>query len=99
MAEFTSNANKGSVWNLLYQEGVFNSLGPNLVPQVKAKFDQIFTQIDLQPGDTFNKNKLVMSCGHWICEFCVYPIIFYLVLKYLCIFLLLSLYFFQLYQL
>ena len=60
MAEFTSNANKGSVWNLLYQEGVFNSLGPNLVPQVKAKFDQIFSQIDSQPGDTFNKNKIVI---------------------------------------
>ena len=60
MDEFTSNANKGSVWNLLYQEGVFNSLGPELVPQVKNKFDQIFSQIDSQPGDTFTKNKIVI---------------------------------------
>jgi hypothetical protein len=61
MADFTSNANKGSVWNLLYQEGVFNSLGSNLVPQVKAKFDQIFSQIDKQQGDTFTKNKIVIK--------------------------------------
>jgi hypothetical protein len=60
MADFTSNANKGSVWNLLYQEGVFNSLGSNLVPQVKAKFDQIFFQIDKESGDTFTKNKIVI---------------------------------------
>ncbi len=60
MADFTSNANKGSVWNLLYQEGVFNSLGSDLVPQVKTKFDHIFSQIDSQPGDTFTKNKVVI---------------------------------------
>lgn len=60
MADFISNVNKGSVWNLLYQEGVFNNLAPELVPQVKSKFDEIFLKINQQPGDTFTKNKIVI---------------------------------------
>ena len=62
--QFIANKNKGLVWNLLYEDGAFNSVPENKVELIKAEFDRKFETIGAQinPNDKLiNLDKRVIS--------------------------------------
>ena len=62
--QFIANKNKGLVWNLLYEDGAFNSVPENKVELIKAEFDRKFETIGAQinPNDNLiNLDKRVIS--------------------------------------
>jgi hypothetical protein len=62
MSVFSSNENKGMLWQLLYEQGAFNNISNNYINNIKNEFDQIVNVINTKKNlDLTNKNKLVLT--------------------------------------
>jgi hypothetical protein len=60
---FTSIENKGKLWNLLLNNGAFNNIDENYLPQVREIFESTILQInyDNRAKDLMSKNKLFLD--------------------------------------
>ena len=62
MTDFSSNANKGMMWQLLYEQGAFNNISNNYINNIKSDFDKIVNVINTKREfDLTNKNKLLLT--------------------------------------
>ena len=62
MSEFSSNENKGMMWQLLYEQGAFNNISNTYINNIKGDFDQIVNVINTKREfDLTNKNKLLLT--------------------------------------
>ena len=46
MSNFSSNENKGMMWQLLYEQGAFNNISNNYINNIKSDFDKIVNVIN-----------------------------------------------------
>lgn len=58
---FSSNENKGLLWNLMFESGVFHDIPGSQVPRVKAILDGEISALEGKPGSVLDKNKAVVS--------------------------------------
>lgn len=62
MSDFSSNENKGMMWQLLYEQGAFNNISNNYINNIKGDFDKIVNVINTKRElDLTNKNKLLLT--------------------------------------
>jgi len=62
MSDFSSNENKGMLWQLLYEQGAFNNISNNYINNIKGDFDKIVNVINTKRElDLTNKNKLLLT--------------------------------------
>jgi len=62
MSDFSSNENKGMMWQLLYEQGAFNNISNNYINNIKGYFDKIVNVINTKRElDLTNKNKLLLT--------------------------------------
>ncbi len=62
MTDFSSNENKGMMWQLLYEQGAFNNISNNYINNIKSDFDKIVNVINTKRElDLTNKNKLLLT--------------------------------------
>jgi hypothetical protein len=62
MTDFSSNENKGMMWQLLYEQGAFNNISNTYINNVKGDFDKIVNIINTKRElDLTNKNKLLLT--------------------------------------
>lgn len=62
MSDFSSNENKGMMWQLLYEQGAFNNISNNYINNIKSDFDKIVNIINTKRElDLTNKNKLLLT--------------------------------------
>jgi len=62
MSDFSSNENKGMLWQLLYEQGAFNNISNNYINNIKGYFDKIVNVINTKRElDLTNKNKLLLT--------------------------------------
>jgi len=62
MTDFSSNENKGMMWQLLYEQGAFNNISNNYINNIKGYFDKIVNVINTKRElDLTNKNKLLLT--------------------------------------
>ena len=62
MTDFSSNENKGMMWQLLYEQGAFNNISNNYINNIKSDFDKIVNIINTKRElDLTNKNKLLLT--------------------------------------
>lgn len=57
---FSSDKNKGLLWNLMYEGGVFANIPNEAVSKVKELFENKIAQLDGNSGSVLEKNKLAM---------------------------------------
>ena len=57
---FSSDKNKGLLWNLMYEGGVFANIPNEAVSKVKELFENKIAQLDMRPGNVLEKNKQAM---------------------------------------
>ena len=57
---FSSDKNKGLLWNLMYEGGVFANIPNEAVSKVKELFENKISQLDSTPGSVLEKNKQAM---------------------------------------
>lgn len=61
MTDFSSNENKGMMWQLLYEQGAFNNISNTYISNIKGDFDKIVNVINTKRElDLTNKNKLLL---------------------------------------
>ena len=62
MSDFSSNENKGMLWQLLYEQGAFNNISNTYISNIKSDFDKIVNVINTKRElDLTNKNKLLLT--------------------------------------
>jgi hypothetical protein len=62
MSDFSSNENKGMMWQLLYEQGAFNNISNNYINNIKGDFDKIVNVITTKRElDLTSKNKLLLK--------------------------------------
>jgi hypothetical protein len=62
MTDFSSNENKGMMWQLLYEQGAFNNISITYISNIKGDFDKIVNVINTKRElDLTNKNKLLLT--------------------------------------
>lgn len=62
MTDFSSNENKGMMWQLLYEQGAFNNISNNYINNIKSDFDKTVNVINTKRElDLTNKNKLLLT--------------------------------------
>jgi len=62
MTNFSSNENKGMMWQILYEQGAFNNISNNYINNIKSDFDKIVNIINTKRElDLTNKNKLLLT--------------------------------------
>ena len=62
MSDFSTNENKGMLWQLLYEQGAFNNINNNYITEIKSNFDKIVDVINTKRGlDLTSKNKLLLT--------------------------------------
>jgi hypothetical protein len=62
MTDFSSNENKGMMWQLLYEQGAFNNISNNYINNIKGDFDKIVNVISTKRElDLTSKNKLLLT--------------------------------------
>ena len=61
MSEFTSNKNKGLLWNLLLNNGAFNNLADNDLPMIQNDFERLVDSLSKENIDLIKLNKLFMQ--------------------------------------
>tara|TARA_Y100000389_G_scaffold71076_1_gene67799 strand:- start:33787 stop:34587 length:801 start_codon:yes stop_codon:yes gene_type:complete len=62
MSDFSSNENKGMMWQLLYEQGAFNNISNTYINNIKGDFDKIVNVISTKTElDLTNKNKLLLT--------------------------------------
>ena len=62
MTDFSSNENKGMMWQLLYEQGAFNNISNTYISNIKGDFDKIVNVINTKRElDLTNKNKLLLT--------------------------------------
>ena len=62
MSDFSSNENKGMMWQLLYEQGAFNNISNNYINNIKGDFDKIVNVINTKRElNLTNKNKLLLT--------------------------------------
>ena len=62
MTDFSSNENKGMMWQLLYEQGAFNNISNTYISNIKGDFDKIVNIINTKRElDLTNKNKLLLT--------------------------------------
>jgi hypothetical protein len=62
MSDFSSNENKGMMWQLLYEQGAFNNISNTYISNIKSDFDKIVNVINTKRElDLTNKNKLLLT--------------------------------------
>lgn len=62
MTDFSSNENKGMMWQLLYEQGAFNNISNTYISNIKGDFDKIINVINTKRElDLTNKNKLLLT--------------------------------------
>lgn len=62
MTDFSSNENKGMMWQLLYEQGAFNNISNSYISNIKGDFDKIVNIINTKRElDLTNKNKLLLT--------------------------------------
>jgi len=54
---FHSNENKGLLWNLLSEQGLFKGINESRLPEVRSSFENNITQINENGGDLMTLNK------------------------------------------
>ena len=57
---FSSDKNKGLLWNLMYEGGVFANIPNKGVSKVKELFENKIAELDSNPGSVLEKNKQAM---------------------------------------
>lgn len=58
---FSSNENKGLLWNLMYESGVFHDIPSEMVANVKTILDKEISSIENYSGTILEKNKKVVT--------------------------------------
>jgi len=62
MSDFSSNENKGMMWQLLYEQGAFNNISNRYINNIKGDFDKIVNVISTKRElDLTSKNKLLLT--------------------------------------
>ncbi len=62
MSDFSSNENKGMMWQLLYEQGAFNNISNTYINNIKGDFDKIVNVISTKSElDLTSKNKLLLT--------------------------------------
>ena len=62
MSDFSSNKNKGMMWQLLYEQGAFNNISNTYINNIKGDFDKIVNVISTKRElDLTSKNKLLLT--------------------------------------
>lgn len=62
MSDFSSNENKGMMWQLLYEQGAFNNISNTYINNIKGDFDKIVNVISTKRElDLTSKNKLLLT--------------------------------------
>ena len=62
MSDFSSNENKGMMWQLLYEQGAFNNISNTYINNIKGDFDKIVNIISTKSElDLTSKNKLLLT--------------------------------------
>jgi hypothetical protein len=62
MSDFSSNENKGMMWQLLYEQGAFNNISNTYINNIKGDFDKIVNIICTKSElDLTSKNKLLLT--------------------------------------
>ncbi len=62
MSDFSSNENKGMMWQLLYEQGAFNNISNTYINNIKGDFDKIVNVISTKRElDLTCKNKLLLT--------------------------------------
>jgi hypothetical protein len=62
MSDFSSNENKGMMWQLLYEQGAFNNISNTYINNIKGDFDKIVNVISTKSElDLTSKNKLFLT--------------------------------------
>ena len=62
MTDFSSNENKGMMWQLLYEQGAFNNISNTYINNIKGDFDKIVNVISTKSElDLTSKNKLFLT--------------------------------------
>lgn len=57
---FNSNDNKGLLWGLMYEGGVFTNIPQNQISKVKDMFEEKINHWDNKPGTVLERNKEAM---------------------------------------
>lgn len=62
MTDFSSNENKGMMWQLLYEQGAFNNISNTYINNIKTDFDKMVNIISTKRDfDLTSKNKLLLT--------------------------------------
>jgi hydrogenase maturation factor HypE len=62
MSKFTSNKNKGLLWNLMYEGGIFNNIAGDKFDKVKEIFEnKIYETSKSKNKSLMEMNKIVMT--------------------------------------
>ena len=59
--KFNSKANKGLIWNILLDSGVFNELEDDKYQQVLKMFEDIIISLEKSDKSVIDKNKIVLK--------------------------------------
>ena len=57
---FNSNDNKGLLWGLMYEGGVFTNIPQNQISKVKDMFEEKINHWNNKPGTVLERNKEAM---------------------------------------
>ena len=60
-SNFSSRENKGLLWKLMYENGIFQDIPSELITNVKSILDNEVANIENTSGTVLEKNKLVMK--------------------------------------